>query len=163
MNSTLSAHEYRQTQSNLYVKYCLILTHMSWHTEPRRGHSRQGWSTSSRLLRELWKELCLGFLCGIESEARWSGRELMSPTKPTVLGCWSGSGLAISAVEPTTAGVNEFRSGDSVGRCRTPSGQVKWRFAQDGWKNWMWVAKYRTRWREIGEAYVQQWTVVTNA
>jgi hypothetical protein len=31
-----------------------------------------------------------------------------------VLVRWSGSGLAISAVEPTTVGVNEFWSGDRV-------------------------------------------------
>jgi hypothetical protein len=40
-------------------------------------------------------------------------------TKLTVLACWSGSGLAISAVEPITAGLNVFWSGDgkrSVGR-----------------------------------------------
>jgi hypothetical protein len=27
-------------------------------------------------------------------------------------------------------------------------------------RSWMRVAEYRARWREVGEAYVQQWTVV---
>jgi hypothetical protein len=36
--------------------------------------------------------------------------------------------------------------------------QPRWS-AQDGW-SWMRVAEDRSRWRDIGEAYVQQWTVV---
>jgi hypothetical protein len=52
--------------------------------EPRRGHSRHGWSTSSahqgslsspRSLSELWKELCSGFLYGIESETKYLIRQ----------------------------------------------------------------------------------------
>jgi hypothetical protein len=31
-------------------------------------------------LNNKWYELCSGFLCRIESETRWSGRELKSPT-----------------------------------------------------------------------------------
>jgi hypothetical protein len=29
-------------------------------------------------------------------------------------------------------------------------------------RNWMRVAEYRAKWRQVGEAYVQQWTVVAD-
>jgi hypothetical protein len=47
-------------------------------------YGAETWTLTARLvhrtLSELWKELCLGFLYGVESETRWSSRELKSPT-----------------------------------------------------------------------------------
>jgi hypothetical protein len=37
--------------------------------------------------------------------------------------------------------------------------RVERRFAQDGWQE-LRVAEDQAKWREVGQAYVQQWTLV---
>jgi hypothetical protein len=48
------------------------------------------------------------------------------------------------------------------GKCSVGRRQARWsddlRRTANG--SWMRVAEDRARWREIGEAYIQQWTVV---
>jgi hypothetical protein len=71
------------------------------------------------------------------------------------------SGLAISAVEPTTdKRALEWRL--HLGKSSVGHPQARWSddLRRTAGRSCLRVAEDRARWREIGEAYVQQWTVV---
>jgi hypothetical protein len=77
------------------------------------------------------------------------------------IGMLSAGGLAISAVEPTTARVNKFWSGDRIS-VNVGRPQARWSvdLRRTAGRSWMRVVEDRKTWREIGEAYVQQWPIV---
>lgn len=66
--------------------FCLVISssYLKWHTEPKRGHLRYGWTTSSKSLNRSLRKI---------SKLKWQ---------------------AISAAELFTVGVNGFLSGDCV-------------------------------------------------
>jgi hypothetical protein len=74
--------------------------------------------------------------------------------------------LAISAVEPTTGISGVLEWGPRLGKRSVGRPQDRWsRFAQDGRQKLDASSRRskienRARWREVGEAYAQQWTVV---
>jgi hypothetical protein len=111
-------------------------------------------SLYSRSLSELWKELFSRFLCGNESETRWSNVTDVAHRINMLKWQWAGH---ISRRTDNRWGnrVLEWRphhNKRSVGRPQAGAG---------GGRSLMQVAEDRTRWRQVGEAYVQQWTVVS--
>jgi hypothetical protein len=66
--------------------------------------------------------------------------------------------VGLSAVEPTTTGVNELRP--RLGKRSVGCLLARWSedLRRTAGRSWIPVAEDRARWREVGEAYVQQWT-----
>jgi hypothetical protein len=123
-------------------------------TELRRGHSRHGWSISSRSLRELWKELSSRF--NRSEVIRQKIKVTDIATRISTLK-WQRAGH-ISRKIDNRWGKQVLYWRPRLGKRIVGRPQARWSddLRRTSGRSWMRVAKDRAKWREVGDAYVYQ-------
>jgi hypothetical protein len=115
-------------------------------------------STSSRSL----SELCSGFLCGIRNQVIRQRTKVTDIAHRISILKWQWAGR-ISRRTNNRWGKRVLEWRPRLDKCSVGRPQARWSddLRRTAGRSWMRVAEDRMRWREVGDVYIQQWTVVS--